>query len=122
MKTTIAIAVYAATVPLANWMIDNVGTGSLGGIKLWLVGESGTSYYYAHLSAYAPGIRDGVVVEPGDLVGFVGDTGNAVGTPPHLHFEIHPSGGPAVDPYPLLSTVDAVDGGLPPGVVDVADA
>jgi murein DD-endopeptidase MepM/ murein hydrolase activator NlpD len=103
-------------------VIDNVGTGSLGGIKLWLVGESGTSYYYAHLSAYAPGIRDGVVVEPGDLVGFVGDTGNAVGTPPHLHFEIHPNDGPAVDPYPLLSTVDAVDGGLPPGAVDVEDA
>jgi murein DD-endopeptidase MepM/ murein hydrolase activator NlpD len=103
-------------------VIDNVGTGSLGGIKLWLVGESGTSYYYAHLSAYAPGIRDGMVVEAGDLVGFVGDTGNAVGTPPHLHFEIHPSGGNAVDPFPLLSTVDAVDGGLEPGEVDVADA
>jgi murein DD-endopeptidase MepM/ murein hydrolase activator NlpD len=103
-------------------VIDNMGTGSLGGIKLWLVGESGTSYYYAHLSAYADGLRDGMVVEPGDLVGYVGDTGNAVGTPPHLHFEIHPSGGPAVDPYPLLSTVDRLDGGLPSGVVDVADA
>lgn len=103
-------------------VIDNVGTGSLGGIKLWLVGESGTSYYYAHLSAYADGLRDGMVVEAGDLVGYVGDTGNAVGTPPHLHFEIHPAGGPAVDPYPLLSTVDALDGGLPPGAVDVPDA
>jgi murein DD-endopeptidase MepM/ murein hydrolase activator NlpD len=103
-------------------VIDNVGSGSLGGIKLWLVGESGTSYYYAHLSAYAEGLHDGMVVEAGDLVGYVGDTGNARGTPPHLHFEIHPSGGSAVDPYPLLSTVDAVDGGLAPGEIDVADA
>ena len=103
-------------------VIANMGTGSLGGIKLWLIGESGTSYYYAHLAAYADDVRDGMVVEAGDLVGYVGDTGNAVGTPPHLHFEIHPAGGPAVDPYPLLSTVDALDGGLPPGVIDVDDA
>jgi murein DD-endopeptidase MepM/ murein hydrolase activator NlpD len=103
-------------------VITGVGTNSLGGTKLWVVGESGTEYYYAHLAAFAPGIRNGGVVEAGDLVGFVGNSGNAVGTPPHLHYEIHPNGGPAVDPYPLLSTVDAVDGGLEPGEVDVADA
>jgi len=83
-------------------VLTRVGTASLGGNKLWLVGESGHHYYYAHLSAYAPGVRDGLRVEAGDVVGFVGDTGNAKGTSPHLHFEIHPGGKGPVNPYPLL--------------------
>lgn len=87
-------------------VIVRVGTDVLGGTKLWLSGQSGTRYYYAHLAGYAPGIAEGVLVEAGDLVGYVGDTGNARGTPPHLHFEIHPGGGPAIDPYPILKTVD----------------
>jgi murein DD-endopeptidase MepM/ murein hydrolase activator NlpD len=87
-----------------------MGTGSLGGIKLWVVGESGTEYYYAHLIDYAPGITDGTRVEAGDVIGYVGNTGNAISTPPHLHFEIHPDGGDAIDPYPLLHAVDQVDG------------
>jgi murein DD-endopeptidase MepM/ murein hydrolase activator NlpD len=91
-------------------VLTNIGTGTLGGIKLWLVGESGTEYYYAHLSSYVEGIRDGMVVEAGDIVGYVGNTGNAISTPPHLHFEIHPEGGDAIDPYPLLHTVDQLDG------------
>ncbi len=87
-------------------LITRMGTGGLGGITLWLKGESGTYYYYAHLTTYAEGIADGVIVEAGQVVGFVGDTGNARGGPPHLHFEIHPDGGAAVDPYPLLKVVD----------------
>ncbi len=90
-------------------VIAKVGTNRLGGIKLWLYGESGTTYYYAHLLAFAPGIRDGLVVEAGDVVGYVGNTGNAISTPPHLHFEIHPGNGPAVNPTPLLRVVDALD-------------
>jgi murein DD-endopeptidase MepM/ murein hydrolase activator NlpD len=101
-------------------VVTNMGTNSLGGIKLWLHGESGTQYYYAHLQGFAPGITDGTVVNAGDLVGFVGDTGNARGTPPHLHFEIHPNGGPAVNPAPLLFVVDRLDGGAPPGNVPTA--
>lgn len=85
-----------------NGMIARLGTGTLGGNKLWVVGESGTEYYYAHLSAFAPGLSDGMRVTAGQLVGYVGDTGNARGTSPHLHFEIHPSGGDAVNPYPVL--------------------
>ena len=85
-----------------NGVIARLGTGTLGGNKLWVVGESGTEYYYAHLSAFAEGISDGTKVAAGDLVGYVGDTGNAKGTSPHLHFEIHPEGGDAVNPYPLL--------------------
>ena len=54
-------------------MITRMGTGVLGGITVWLRGESGTSYYYAHLTGYAPGIREGLVVEAGTVLGYVGN-------------------------------------------------
>jgi murein DD-endopeptidase MepM/ murein hydrolase activator NlpD len=87
-------------------IVTEMGADTLGGTKLWLKGESGTYYYYAHLSAFQEDLRVGKVVEAGDVVGLVGDTGNAKGGAPHLHFEIHPDGGPAVNPYPLLKVVD----------------
>jgi murein DD-endopeptidase MepM/ murein hydrolase activator NlpD len=87
-------------------IVTQMGSDVLGGTKLWLKGESGTYYYYAHLSSFAPGLVNGTLVEAGDVVGFVGDTGNAKGGVPHLHFEIHPDGGQAVNPYPLLKVVD----------------
>jgi peptidoglycan LD-endopeptidase LytH len=74
----------------------------LGGITLWLRGDDGNSYYYAHLEAIAEGIVPGVRVQAGQFVGTMGDSGNARTTPTHLHFEIHPGGGPAVNPYPTL--------------------
>ena len=97
-------------------VIAKGGSNALGGIKLWLYGESGTTYYYAHLLRFAPGITEGMVVEAGDVVGFVGNTGNAATTPSHLHFEIHPNNGPAVNPTPLLRVVDALDDGTVPSV------
>src|SRR3546814_12499600 len=83
-----------------------MGSDVLGGTKIWVKGESGTYYYYAHLSAFAEGMHDGKLVEPGEVIGFVGDTGNARGGPPHLHFQIHPDGGAPVNPSPLLKVVD----------------
>ena len=70
----------------------------LGGITLSLVGDNGNRYYYGHLSAYE-GIEGRV--EQAQVIGYVGDTGNAVGIP-HLHFEIHPNHGPAVNPTPSV--------------------
>ncbi len=86
-------------------VVTKLGVDVLGGQKLWIKGESGTHYYYAHLQTFEPGIVAGSLVDAGDVVGTVGDTGNARGGVPHLHFEIHPGGGPAVDPYPLLRVV-----------------
>jgi len=71
----------------------------LGGIDVWLRGDSGTSYYYAHDSANVVAVGQRVAV--GDVLAYLGDTGNAEGSP-QLHFELHPGGGAAVDPYPTL--------------------
>lgn len=83
-------------------VVTRVGTGRLGGLKVWIHGESGIDWYYAHLSRFAPGIAAGDALEAGDLIGFVGTSGNAVGTPPHVHLQMHPGGGRPTDPYPLL--------------------
>ena len=79
----------------------SVGT-PLGGTSLRLTAPDGTYYYYAHLADFAPGMADGESVTKGELLGYVGNTGNAAFTPPHLHYEIHPDGGAAVDPVPIL--------------------
>jgi murein DD-endopeptidase MepM/ murein hydrolase activator NlpD len=85
-------------------VITQVDASGLGGNGIWLKGESGTYYYYAHLSAFVLGLAAGQLVEAGQLIGYVGHTGDAYG--PHLHFEVHPNGGPAVDPYPILLAAD----------------
>jgi murein DD-endopeptidase MepM/ murein hydrolase activator NlpD len=76
----------------------------LGGITVWLKGDDGHEYYYAHLESIASGITVGLRVTGGQVLGYVGDTGNARGTETHLHFEIHPGGGAAINPYPTLIT------------------
>ncbi len=78
----------------------------LGGITIWLVGDDGNAYYYAHLNKIANGIIKGVRVNTGQVIGFVGSTGNAPESAPHLHFEVHPAGGRAVNPYPILQAIE----------------
>ena len=79
-------------VAVSSGTVSSVGWNPVGGWRLWLRDAQGNEYYYAHLSAYSPLARDGAVVDAGDVVGFVGDSGDARGTPYHLHFEIHPAG------------------------------
>jgi hypothetical protein len=81
----------APVLAVADGTLFLVGWNDIGGNRLWLRDERGNEFYYAHLSAYSPLAFDGSRVRAGDVIGFVGDTGDAVGTPPHLHFEIHPA-------------------------------
>jgi murein DD-endopeptidase MepM/ murein hydrolase activator NlpD len=76
---------------------------SAGGISLYLRGSDGNEYFYAHNSRNVAVTGQHVVT--GEVIGYVGTTGNARGGPAHVHFERHPDGGAAVDPYPFLTRV-----------------
>jgi murein DD-endopeptidase MepM/ murein hydrolase activator NlpD len=76
---------------VADGTLHTIGFNRIGGYRLWLRDEFGNEFYYAHLSAYSPLAVEGRSVEAGDVIGFVGDTGDADGGAPHLHFEIHPA-------------------------------
>ena len=74
----------------ADGIVFSVGWNDVGGNRLWLRDEQGNEFYYAHLSAFTPLAKNGRRVKAGDVLGFVGNTGDAQGTPTHLHFEVHP--------------------------------
>jgi murein DD-endopeptidase MepM/ murein hydrolase activator NlpD len=89
-------------------VVLRVGTNRLGGQVVWVLGPGGQRHYYAHLDRYAD-IENGQRVRAGTVLGYVGTTGNAAGTPPHLHYGIYGAAG-AINPYPMLT---AVGGGMP---------
>jgi peptidoglycan LD-endopeptidase LytH len=92
-------------VAAADGVVTRVGGGKLGGKAVFVTGRGARTFYYAHLDSYAPGIEPGRVVNRGDVLGFVGNTGNARSTPPHLHFGIYGAGG-AMNPLPLIESGD----------------
>lgn len=81
-------------------IVSKVGENNLGGRVVVVVGPGGAGHYYAHLEDYAD-IAPNDWVNAGDIIGYVGDSGNAKGTPPHVHYGIYINGS-AVNPYPLL--------------------
>ena len=93
---------------VADGTLYSIGWNDIGGYRVWLRDHSGNEFYYAHLSAYSPLAIEGKQVKAGDVIGFVGATGDADGGAPHLHFEIHPVGllglgyDGVVAPYPFL--------------------
>lgn len=85
-----------------NGYVYKIGENNLGGQTVSVIGSGGRIYYYAHLDSYARGIAVGDRVSKRTVLGYVGTTGNAQGTPPHLHFGIYTFTG-AINPLPLLT-------------------
>jgi LysM repeat protein len=115
--------VYAANDgALTKQYLDSPGSLSGNGWRLTLA--DGTYFFYAHLSAFAPGLVVGSTVKAGQIIGQVGMTGNA--PIPHLHFEVHPGGGAPVNPTPIVRSVDGCKTtavpSQPDGVVPAAPA
>jgi len=96
----------------ADGPVAKLFESKLGGTTLYQFDTSGTlAYYYAHLQAYAPGMAEGRMLKQGEVIGYVGSTGNASPSAPHLHFAIFVLGpekhwwqGTAINPYPLLTS------------------
>ena len=88
------VAIYSGTV-------YRLSDSALGGKSVYFNSDAGDMYYYAHLDAFAD-ISPGQHVPEGQVLGYNGSTGNAPDYLPHLHFEYHPGGGAAVNPYPLV--------------------
>jgi murein DD-endopeptidase MepM/ murein hydrolase activator NlpD len=90
-------AVRSAT----DGVVVRVGPDRLGGNTVSVLGSGARDYYYAHLDRYADRLHVGELVTAGEVIGYVGNTGNARGTPPHLHFGVYTAVG-AINPMPLL--------------------
>ena len=89
--------VYSAT----SGYVWRIGENKLGGNTVWVIGAGGRVYYYAHLERYAEDLKLGDAVTTETILGYVGTSGNAKGTPPHLHFGVYTTGG-AINPLELF--------------------
>lgn len=89
-------------------LISSIGENRLGGTVVWVMGPGGDLHYYAHLDRVAD-IEPRQRVEAGDVIGYVGNSGNAAATAPHLHYGIYRRPGGAINPYPLLTAPLASD-------------
>lgn len=88
-------------------LVFRVGENRLGGSVVWIFGPGRQMHYYAHLDRFGD-FEPGDLVTAGDIVGYVGNTGNARGTPPHLHYGIYTPGHGAINPFPLLQRQQSV--------------
>ena len=88
---------------VAPGVVSRHGSGGAGGLSIYLWGDNGVEFYYAHMSGFSTPV--GARVGAGQTIGYVGNTGNARGGAPHIHFEIHPGGGGAINPYASLVRV-----------------
>jgi peptidoglycan LD-endopeptidase LytH len=88
-------------------LVFRVGQNKLGGNVVWIFGPGRQMHYYAHLDRFGE-FEPGDLVMPGDIVGYVGDTGNARGTPPHLHYGVYTPSAGAINPFPLLQQDQSV--------------
>ena len=84
-------ALGTPVVAVADGIVFSVGWNRVGGWRLWLLDANGNQFYYCHLSGYTAAGSNDQFVHRGQVLGFVGNTGDAVTTVPHLHFEVHPS-------------------------------
>jgi peptidoglycan LD-endopeptidase LytH len=100
--TDVMAPLGARVFAFVDGVVSRESTSTNGGIQLYLQGDNGVEYFYAHLSRYA--VSTGTRVRAGQLVAYNGQTGNAQYTAPHTHFEVHIGGSP-VNPYPHLKPV-----------------
>ena len=133
--TDIFAPIGTPVVAVCDGSLNRVGTLPISGNRLWLKCKGKDSFFYAHMSAFAEDARNGLEVKAGTVVGFVGSTGDAEQTPPHVHFEVHPGNRGPVNPYPFLRAwegrrdvpaaawvqANGMTGGEQPGTLVVVD-
>ena len=120
-------AMGTPVVAVADGTIYRVGTRKVSGNRFWLRDGAGYRFFYAHLADFSAAAFNGADVRAGDVIGYVGNTGDAEPTPPHLHFEVHLPDGTAINPFPVITAWDergdvkpgAAAAGPPPGALVV---